>query len=102
MIAGSIKFNFFSANCGPEEFQCHNGKCLSIDKRCNGKPECSNGEDEVNCGIPGSDNFPSFGTGTILLYTSYEIYNLLHYCIGSQIITYILFNIPTIKTNCYL
>jgi len=75
--------NFFNiyclANCSPEEFQCHNGKCLSIDKRCNGKTECSNGEDEVNCGIPGGD---SFGSGTIL-YTSNRIYNLVHLCIGS-------------------
>lgn len=46
--------------CGPEEFQCHNGKCLSIDKRCNGREECSNGEDEANCQLPAVDGF---GTG---------------------------------------
>lgn len=39
-------------NCGSEEFQCHDGKCLSIDKRCDGKIECNNGEDEANCQIP--------------------------------------------------
>lgn len=44
--------------CGPEEFQCHDGKCLSIDKRCNGKKECNSGEDEVNC-----QHFDGFGTG---------------------------------------
>jgi len=85
-----IVFNncFFSAaNCNSEEFQCYNGKCLSIDKRCNGKPECSTGEDEVNCGLPGGDIIPSLGTGTIL-YTSYEIKNILHSCIGSQIIIF--------------
>lgn len=36
-------------SCSNEEFQCHDGKCLSMDKRCNGKTECDNDEDEENC-----------------------------------------------------
>jgi len=50
-----------SVNCGPEEFQCHDGRCLSIDKRCDGKKECSTGEDEANCQIPAAAT-DGFGT----------------------------------------
>lgn len=53
--------------CGNEEFQCHDGLCLSIDKRCNGKTECNNGEDEVNC----HRQSESFGSGTTQLFYLY-------------------------------
>lgn len=54
---------YYLDDCGAEEFQCHDGLCLSIDKRCNGKLECSTGEDEANCNIPVDGS----GTGTLNL-----------------------------------
>lgn len=48
-------------NCASDEFRCHDGQCLSIDKRCNGKVECSAHEDEDNCQLPFDENY----TGTI-------------------------------------
>ncbi|KAH8288065.1 hypothetical protein KR018_011505, partial [Drosophila ironensis] len=31
------------------EFDCGNGKCLKLDKVCNGQKDCQNGKDELNC-----------------------------------------------------
>lgn len=36
--------------CSGDQFRCLDGICLSIDKRCNGIPDCRNGEDEHQCG----------------------------------------------------
>ena len=36
--------------CSIDEFRCLEGMCISIDKRCNGYPDCRNGDDEESCG----------------------------------------------------
>ena len=32
-----------------DEYLCNDGQCISLSLRCNGNPDCSNGEDEQNC-----------------------------------------------------
>lgn len=36
--------------CAKSDFQCTNGQCVSLDKRCNGFAECKDGSDEFSCG----------------------------------------------------
>ncbi|KAJ8875156.1 hypothetical protein PR048_023049 [Dryococelus australis] len=35
--------------CRTDEFRCGDGTCLNINQRCNGNPDCLNGEDEEGC-----------------------------------------------------
>ena len=34
---------------GDNEFICDNGNILEVSRKCNGYPDCPNGEDEQNC-----------------------------------------------------
>ena len=36
--------------CSDNEFQCNNGRCLDIRRKCNGYDECGDRSDEVDCG----------------------------------------------------
>ena len=37
--------------CKDDEYTCNDGLCLPIDLRCNGKPECKDRSDELECTI---------------------------------------------------
>lgn len=41
----------FRLGCGPTEFTCHKGKigCIPHPLKCNGKAECADGSDELDC-----------------------------------------------------
>lgn len=41
---------YVSATCGNNEYLCPEGWCIPQTWRCNGEPECANGEDEKLCG----------------------------------------------------
>ena len=36
--------------CGPGQFKCSPFECIDENLKCNGSDNCSNGEDEQNCG----------------------------------------------------
>ncbi|XP_070533315.1 atrial natriuretic peptide-converting enzyme-like [Ptychodera flava] len=38
-----------STGCHEMDFQCTNGECIHISKRCNSKHDCSDGSDEYHC-----------------------------------------------------
>lgn len=72
---------YSSENCGAEEFQCYDGTCLSIDKRCNNITECSTREDEEGCQSPYDNGF----YGKILVAQIY-LYVYLYVCMDFYLI----------------
>jgi hypothetical protein len=51
-----------SAPCPPGDFSCRDGSCIPWGHYCNGRKECLDGEDELNCdgadlGSPGNKLF---------------------------------------------
>ncbi|OTF81462.1 low-density lipoprotein receptor-like protein [Euroglyphus maynei] len=52
-MGGVIIFFFHSpfihTECGPDEFQCYDGRCLSQRQRCDDHPDCHDGSDERDC-----------------------------------------------------
>ena len=36
--------------CSSSAFQCKPGICIPNEKRCDGKPDCNDTSDELNCG----------------------------------------------------
>ena len=65
-----------------DEFTCHtHGYCISMNKRCNGHQDCSDGSDEANCTImtlpDGYDKkYPSMKNTTVSI--SLEINDILN------------------------
>ena len=37
--------------CGQDEFNCRNGSCVKMPKRCNQWEDCSDGSDEIDCKV---------------------------------------------------
>ncbi|MEM6994318.1 MAG: LDL receptor domain-containing protein [Myxococcota bacterium] len=48
-----------AGNCAANEFTCESGECISDALRCDGMPNCADGDDETACdGAPGEDACP--------------------------------------------
>ena len=41
----------YNAGCTPNQFMCANGQCVPVTARCNSRTECTDGSDELNCGM---------------------------------------------------
>lgn len=39
--------------CDEDEFECNDGSCIELDRKCDGQVDCSENEDEDNCDAPG-------------------------------------------------
>uniref|UniRef100_A0A182W103 Basement membrane-specific heparan sulfate proteoglycan core protein n=1 Tax=Anopheles minimus TaxID=112268 RepID=A0A182W103_9DIPT len=53
-------FRISLTDCGPSDFICDDGTCLDPLKQCDDVPDCSRGEDEVNCGVAECDETSEF------------------------------------------
>ena len=42
--------------CKTDEYTCNDGLCLPLDLRCNGRPECKDNSDELECAIVVQDD----------------------------------------------
>jgi hypothetical protein len=43
------------SQCRGDQFSCNDGQCIQVQQRCDGRPDCRNGQDEYNCtGLPSS------------------------------------------------
>ena len=51
------------SHCSRNEFTCSNGKCINIDKRCDGLTQCVDGSDEQDCRLV----VPSIGYNKFLV-----------------------------------
>ena len=40
----------FATGCRVSEFKCSNGNCIDDVKQCDGKDDCDDDTDELNCG----------------------------------------------------
>jgi len=38
------------STCAYYEFQCRDGSCIDERQKCDGRPDCSDGFDELECG----------------------------------------------------
>ena len=53
------------SECSPGEFQCNNGHCLDIRRKCNKYDECGDGSDEIDCGVCCDFSFLSLELTTV-------------------------------------
>ncbi|CAG5120526.1 unnamed protein product, partial [Candidula unifasciata] len=45
--------------CQKDQIMCHGGRCLHASSRCNGKADCPNGDDEIDCDSDSHNSSPS-------------------------------------------
>ncbi|XP_050727804.1 uncharacterized protein LOC127004286 [Eriocheir sinensis] len=76
---GAVEKELVLSTCGPEQFPCDSGQCVTQGKRCNRKLDCSDGTDERNCELvfllPGysQEVAPSNPGDAFVLHLSLEI-----------------------------
>lgn len=51
--AGTLNATFCPAECQSYTFPCGNGRCVKIEKKCDGTDHCGNGADEKDCTAAG-------------------------------------------------
>ncbi|XP_072018563.1 uncharacterized protein [Amphiura filiformis] len=71
-FSGNGTFCEASSNCYVWEWQCDNGKCVTIDKLCQGFPDCTDNSDEMYCEYEcvAFDDIVSEDCGAVLTYST--------------------------------
>ncbi|KAJ8276085.1 hypothetical protein COCON_G00078370 [Conger conger] len=52
VYAGCSSGTEFGKTCGPDNFRCENGECISLEWKCDRMDDCGDYSDEANCGSP--------------------------------------------------
>lgn len=42
-----------SSVCDGDEYECADGNCIELGRKCDGQRDCTEGEDEDECGVGG-------------------------------------------------
>lgn len=52
-------YKFFILDCAPGEMVCDTTRCISLERRCDGNPDCDDEQDEYGCTSLSKFNFAS-------------------------------------------
>lgn len=86
-----VRHKLDDIECTPSQFRCDTTKCLPLDKRCNGHPDCSDYTDEKNC--------RKFGTKEICFTELYIMGNCLVLCLCVEIVSCYMFGPYVVKSS---
>ena len=66
-------------SCGSDKFQCNQHQCIATDWRCDGIPDCHNGEDEIGCDTDTGDTvYGILARGVIFLNQKNRVRNYVN------------------------
>lgn len=51
-LYGSYELLQIHPACEEDQYECNDGTCIELDRKCDSHPDCNGGDDEENCDPP--------------------------------------------------